>query len=254
MRSVPIDGQRRPDAAGDVLDLLLHAARGEVVDLRVPAHALHAEGAGERAAAVGLDHRRELAVEELVLNAGQPGRRDVVDLLLAVPHLGAHRSPSGARNRQEGISPSPQSSTPTCRRRGYRRTTSVAEEVALAEHVDVDLRVRVEVVDLPLGSRSAGWGRPSRPACPDAACLCQAGEVEAQRLVPHVVAEHQHVGRLGSRSRRRGDPDRRTAATRRRADRGPSPPSCTRRPAACSRWPARRSSCSAGRRGTPLAS
>ncbi len=71
-------GRAVADHARDVVDLLLHALDVEVVDLGVPGRALGAEGAGEGAAPVGLDHRREAAVEELVLDAGEPGGGDLV--------------------------------------------------------------------------------------------------------------------------------------------------------------------------------
>src|SRR5258707_6086500 len=55
--------------------------------LGVPAGSLHTEGAGEGTSAVGFNHRSKFAVKEFVLDAGEPWRWDLVDLLLSVPHL-----------------------------------------------------------------------------------------------------------------------------------------------------------------------
>ena len=76
--------------ASDLLPLLrdgtVHGL-AEVMNFRVPVRSLHAEGASERAPSIGLDHGRQLAVEELVLDPGQPRRRNLVNFPMTWRHL-----------------------------------------------------------------------------------------------------------------------------------------------------------------------
>jgi hypothetical protein len=133
------------DHLRDVADLFLHPLDREIVQLRIPLRALRAERAPKRAAAVGLDHRRELAVEELVLNTGQPGRGYFVDLLVTCPGFIAHRVPIAIAVQRRWDRHPPKALL------GQKELDVLGgEKITLAEHVRVDLAAVVEPRDLAL--------------------------------------------------------------------------------------------------------
>ena len=181
-------------AARDVIDLLLHPLDREVVDLRVPARALRAERAAERAPAVGLDHRRQLSVKELVLDPGEPRRGNFVHRLVPFPRLVANRHAVGiaierGRDRQR----TQRTLRPSCFHE--EPDDFSGEEIRFAQDVQVDLGVPVEVVDLPFRfERDVRAAYDNQSFRPD--LLGDLAEVQAERLVPDVVAQHQHVRRV----------------------------------------------------------
>jgi hypothetical protein len=177
-----------------ILDLLAHAADFEIVHLGVPMGALDAEGAGERTAAIGLDHRRQAAVEKFILDSGQPWRGDFLDLAMA----GTNRVDDNfALRRAIG--------------RGFEfalaefldREPAIGEgvnqrigaEIAFSQEIDVDLGMAFEILALAIGlERNVGSAHDGEDAGID--FFGDAEEFAAQRFVPDVVAQHEDVRRL----------------------------------------------------------
>lgn len=177
----------------DVLDLLAHALLIEVVDLAVEPGALHTEGAAERAAAVGLDHGGELAVEELVHDPRQIGRGDLVHGLVPGQGLATLDGPiRGAPDARGQLA---------FEERGQRAlhveigTHELAgEEIALAAGVHVQVGVGLDVGDLAVGlDRQVRAPHDRQDLGVDGLGAAQEGVPEG--LVPDVVADHEHIRR-----------------------------------------------------------
>ena len=192
----------RRDLGGDVLDLLGDPLDGEHVDLVEVLVSRVAEGAEERAAAIGLEKRGQATVEEMVQHPVEIRRRDIVELADAVGLEAGHEAGLGrapGRRRHVGAAEDRGRvvhSRPSVT--GGQHPADQARKRNLSLELDVNIRMRPGKQKIKL---QRGFMREIRASLDGddvgIALLGEAGDPLGEVAIPRIITESQYVRRSG---------------------------------------------------------